>query len=182
MRRTTAWIALGVGAASLVGAGVSFAVRQSALDTVDSQCSSHSNCDPQLQSTANRGATASTLVDGVRRGRRNRRGRGNRPSGDEPRARAPGAARRDADARGRHGRVEVLMRRKLVTLAVVALFAGCGFPFHRLRGGRRRLGRRPRGRRVSRRGSERRRRHQRRQRGRRRCAVWRHRRHLLVGR
>jgi hypothetical protein len=62
-KRTIAWTAIGVGAASLAGAAVSFVVRQSALDTVDRLCVSHQACAPQLQSTASRGQTASVLVN-----------------------------------------------------------------------------------------------------------------------
>jgi hypothetical protein len=64
--RTIGWIAIGVGAASLVGAGVSFAVRQSALNDVQNKCGPDlTNCpanDPALESDASRGRTASTLV------------------------------------------------------------------------------------------------------------------------
>ncbi len=62
-RRTVGWVAVGVGGASLVGAAISLAVRQSALDEVNNQCSSHSACPTSLQSTASRGQTASLLFD-----------------------------------------------------------------------------------------------------------------------
>jgi hypothetical protein len=67
-KRTVGWIAIGVGAASLVGAGVSLAVRQSALSDAENYCpgSNLSNCDPShngtVQSDVSRGQTASTLV------------------------------------------------------------------------------------------------------------------------
>jgi hypothetical protein len=67
-RRTVAWIAIGVGAASLVGAGVSLGLRQSALSDAQSDCgnSSLSGCPPSKQDAVNsdvsRGHTASTLV------------------------------------------------------------------------------------------------------------------------
>jgi hypothetical protein len=61
-RRTWGWIATGVGAASLVGAGISLAVRQAALADLDGACSSHQRCDPVLAPTVGRGQTASTLV------------------------------------------------------------------------------------------------------------------------
>jgi hypothetical protein len=61
-RRTWGWIATGVGAGAIVGAGVSFAVRQSALADLDGRCASHQQCDPTLASTVARGQTASTLV------------------------------------------------------------------------------------------------------------------------
>jgi hypothetical protein len=67
-RKTVAWIAIGVGAASLVGAGVSLGLRQSALSDAQSVCgdSSLNNCPPskgdQVNSDVSRGQTASTLV------------------------------------------------------------------------------------------------------------------------
>jgi hypothetical protein len=61
-RRTIAWTAIGVGAASLVGAGVSLAVRQFALDSANAQCQpGYQSCPTSLQSTASRGQTASVL-------------------------------------------------------------------------------------------------------------------------
>jgi len=65
--RTIGWAAIGVGAASIVGAAVSFAVRQSALNDAQSLCSSpnFTNCpvgNDALQSDVGRGQTASTLV------------------------------------------------------------------------------------------------------------------------
>jgi hypothetical protein len=61
-RRTVSWIVIGVGAASLVGAGVSLAVRQSALSDVQHACPGYSGCPSSLQPTVSRGQTASTLV------------------------------------------------------------------------------------------------------------------------
>jgi hypothetical protein len=61
-KRTVSWIAIGVGGASLIGAGISLAVRQSALDTITRQCPSHDGCDASLQSTESRGKTAATAV------------------------------------------------------------------------------------------------------------------------
>jgi hypothetical protein len=61
-KRTWGWLATGVGAASLVGAGVSLAVRQAALSDLDGKCLSHQACDPTLAPTVSRGQTASTLV------------------------------------------------------------------------------------------------------------------------
>ncbi|HTQ47166.1 MAG TPA: hypothetical protein VMI75_30635 [Polyangiaceae bacterium] len=65
--RTIGWTAIGVGAASIVGAAVSFAVRQSALDDAQSMCGQNfTNCLPDkrdvLDSDVSRGQTASTLV------------------------------------------------------------------------------------------------------------------------
>jgi len=66
-RKTVAWIAIGVGAASLVGAGVSLGIRQSALSDAQSDCgnSNLSGCPSSKQdsihSDVSRGQTASTL-------------------------------------------------------------------------------------------------------------------------
>jgi hypothetical protein len=61
-KRTWAWIAIGVGGASLVGAGVSLGVRQSALDSLNRTCPTHQGCPQSVQSDASTGGTASTLV------------------------------------------------------------------------------------------------------------------------
>jgi hypothetical protein len=68
--RTVAWVSLGVGAAGVVGAVASFAVRQSALSGIESNCNDSGGtwvCDPSKQSTllsnVNTGRTASTLVN-----------------------------------------------------------------------------------------------------------------------
>jgi hypothetical protein len=42
---------------------VSIGVRQFALNEIDSQCSSHFHCNLSLESAADRGRTASVLVD-----------------------------------------------------------------------------------------------------------------------
>ncbi len=62
-RRTIGWVAVGGGAALLVGAGISLVVRQSALNTVDNQCPKQVNCSPSLSSTQSQGQTASILFD-----------------------------------------------------------------------------------------------------------------------
>jgi hypothetical protein len=62
-KRTIGWAAIGVGAAGLVGAGISLAVRQSAYGTLQTQCGTHVGCDPSLQSTVSRGQAASTAFD-----------------------------------------------------------------------------------------------------------------------
>jgi hypothetical protein len=64
---TLGWIALGVGAASLAGAGASLAIRQSAISDARSICQgpNFTHCpanDASLQSDVSRGQTASTLV------------------------------------------------------------------------------------------------------------------------
>jgi hypothetical protein len=62
-KRTVAWIAIGVGAASLVGAGVSLGVRQSALSDAQNACGNTSltNCPSSVHDDVSRGQTASTL-------------------------------------------------------------------------------------------------------------------------
>ena len=62
-RRLAGYVTLGVGALSLAGAGISFVVRQSAKDSLDSACSAHTGCDPSLQSTVDRGHLAATLTN-----------------------------------------------------------------------------------------------------------------------
>jgi hypothetical protein len=52
-----------VGAAGLVGAGISLGIRQSALGDVNDKCSTHVSCDPSLQSTVSRGQAASIAFD-----------------------------------------------------------------------------------------------------------------------
>jgi len=63
--RTAGYIAIGAGVASLVGAGVSLGVRQSALSSVESACPQYQtrSCDPSLGNTVDRGQLASVLVD-----------------------------------------------------------------------------------------------------------------------
>jgi hypothetical protein len=62
-RRTIGWVAIGAGGASLVGAGISLAVRQGALNDVNSQCPGNVCHDQSMQSTVSRGDLASTLVN-----------------------------------------------------------------------------------------------------------------------
>jgi hypothetical protein len=66
--RPLAWTAMGLGTASLVGAAVAWSVRQSALDSLKSECGpSFPTCDQaqrsNLESIADRGRTAGTLAD-----------------------------------------------------------------------------------------------------------------------
>jgi hypothetical protein len=70
IRRTAMWAAFGVGAVGLVGAGISFLVRQGALDTLHNNCqdqngtfSCHRDAQPTVQSSVDTGNTASTLVN-----------------------------------------------------------------------------------------------------------------------
>jgi hypothetical protein len=64
-RRTLGWIGVGVGAAALVGAGISLGVRQAALSDLKSACPAYESapCPTSVESTVGRGATASTLVN-----------------------------------------------------------------------------------------------------------------------
>jgi hypothetical protein len=69
--RTAGWIAIGVGGASLVAAGVSLVVRQAAFDTLSGQqcmqVQGSEQCPPSTASTvdpaASRGRTAATLIN-----------------------------------------------------------------------------------------------------------------------
>lgn len=61
-RRTVGWIVAGVGAAALVGSGVTFLVRQGALSDVDERCSERRNCPDDLRGTVDTGKTMSTLT------------------------------------------------------------------------------------------------------------------------
>ena len=69
------WIAIGVGAASLVGAGISLAVRQSALGRAWATSARRRGLPSSLQPTVSRGRTREHAGHGVRRGRRGRRRR-----------------------------------------------------------------------------------------------------------
>jgi hypothetical protein len=69
---TAAWIAMGVGAASLVGAGVAALERQSALDDLNAECGPTTVCSPPkndsaerstVQAIENRGHAAATWVN-----------------------------------------------------------------------------------------------------------------------
>ncbi|MDB4942131.1 MAG: hypothetical protein JWP97_1665 [Labilithrix sp.] len=61
-KRTAGVVLIGVGAAALIGSGVTFLVRGGAKSDVDDKCPSHNGCDPSLQSTVDRGKTMSTLT------------------------------------------------------------------------------------------------------------------------
>ncbi len=62
-RRLVGWVTFGVGVASLVGAGISLGVRQSALGELNDKCTDRSACPSSLQSTVDRGKLASLLVN-----------------------------------------------------------------------------------------------------------------------
>lgn len=61
-RRTVGWVVTGVGAAALVGSGVTFLLRQGALGDLDDRCASHQNCPEDLRDTVDSGKTMSTLT------------------------------------------------------------------------------------------------------------------------
>jgi hypothetical protein len=61
-RRTIGWVVTGVGAASLLTSGITFLIRNGAKSDVDDQCPSHTDCNPSLQSTVDKGKTMSTLT------------------------------------------------------------------------------------------------------------------------
>ncbi len=62
---TAGWVAVGIGSASLVGAGVSFAFYLSAHDALVQRCPNYETepCDPSLKPEVSQGRTASTLVN-----------------------------------------------------------------------------------------------------------------------
>jgi hypothetical protein len=63
-RRTLGWVSVGVGAASLIGAGISLAVRQSAIGDLNGECHAGlTDCPASARDTASRGQTASVLFD-----------------------------------------------------------------------------------------------------------------------
>lgn len=64
-RRTIGWVGVGVGAAALVGAGISLGVRQAALGDLKTACPKYETaaCPDSVQSTVSRGSTASVLVN-----------------------------------------------------------------------------------------------------------------------
>ncbi|MBV9946695.1 MAG: tetratricopeptide repeat protein [Myxococcales bacterium] len=65
-RRALGWVALGLGGASLVGAGVSALVFKGASDEVEQQCPNNhclASSEPSVQPIADRGRTAATLVN-----------------------------------------------------------------------------------------------------------------------
>src|SRR6202035_2378064 len=65
-KRTIGWTALGVGAAGLLGAGISLGIRQSALGDLNNACPSpHVGCPLSLQSTVSRGQAASIAFDAL---------------------------------------------------------------------------------------------------------------------
>lgn len=61
-KRTAGLVMIGVGAAALIGSGITFAIRAGAKSDVDDQCASHENCPRSLQDTVDKGKLMSTLT------------------------------------------------------------------------------------------------------------------------
>ena len=61
-KRTAGIVLIGVGAAALVGSGITFLIRNGAKSDLDDQCPSHTGCSPSLQSTVDKGKLMSTLT------------------------------------------------------------------------------------------------------------------------
>jgi len=61
-KRTAGIVLIGVGAAALVGSGITFLVRAGAKSDLDDKCPSHTGCSPDLQSTVDKGKLMSTLT------------------------------------------------------------------------------------------------------------------------
>ena len=61
-KRTAGIVMIGVGAAALIGSGITFAIRAGAKSDVDEQCSTHTNCPRSLQDTVDKGQLMSTLT------------------------------------------------------------------------------------------------------------------------
>lgn len=62
-KRTAGIVLVGVGAAALIGSGVTFLVRGAAKSKVDDDCPSHRDCESSLQSTVDRGTLMTTLTN-----------------------------------------------------------------------------------------------------------------------
>lgn len=61
-KRTAGIVLIGVGAAALVGSGITFLIRAGAKSDLDNACPTHTGCSPDLQSTVDRGKLMSTLT------------------------------------------------------------------------------------------------------------------------
>lgn len=62
-RRTAGIIVAGVGAAALIGSGVTFLLKNGKSSDLDDQCPSHVDCDPSLRDTVDGGKTMATLTN-----------------------------------------------------------------------------------------------------------------------
>jgi hypothetical protein len=61
-KRTAGIVLIGVGAATLIGSGITFLIRNGAKSDLDDKCPSHTNCDPSLSDTVDKGKLMSTLT------------------------------------------------------------------------------------------------------------------------
>lgn len=61
-KRTAGIVLIGVGAAALIGSGITFLVRNGAESDLDKDCPSHANCPTSLQDTVDRGKLMGTLT------------------------------------------------------------------------------------------------------------------------
>jgi hypothetical protein len=61
-KRTAGIVLMGVGAATLIGSGITFLIRSGAKRDLDEKCPSHTGCDPSLSDTVDRGKLMSTLT------------------------------------------------------------------------------------------------------------------------
>jgi hypothetical protein len=61
-KRTAGIVLIGVGAAALIGSGITFLIRNGAKSDLDEKCSSHVSCDPSLMDTVDKGKLMSTLT------------------------------------------------------------------------------------------------------------------------
>jgi hypothetical protein len=61
-KRTAGIVLIGVGAAALIGSGVTFLIRNGAESEVDEKCPTHTGCARSLESTVDRGKLMSTLT------------------------------------------------------------------------------------------------------------------------
>jgi PEGA domain-containing protein len=61
-KRTAGIVLIGVGAAALIGSGVTFLIRNGAKSDLDDKCPNHTGCSPDLQSTVDKGKLMSTLT------------------------------------------------------------------------------------------------------------------------
>ena len=61
-KRTAGIVLIGVGAAALIGSGITFLIRSGAKSDVEDKCPLHTNCDLSLSDTVDKGKLMSTLT------------------------------------------------------------------------------------------------------------------------
>ncbi|HSO38316.1 MAG TPA: PEGA domain-containing protein [Labilithrix sp.] len=61
-KRTAGIVLIGVGAAALIGSGITFLIRNGAESDLDAQCPGHQGCSPALKDTVDKGELMSTLT------------------------------------------------------------------------------------------------------------------------